>query len=271
MTDDERQAQSKLDPGSVSDVGLPDPVEATPSAPDPVPDLAPGPDQREAQVKAVRLSAPSLASDAVPAEPAEAPGPDERTAQVKAVSPRLALPLESPPPPRVASLPPAPPPAPTPPPPPPPTPPPPPAPASAGAVSAATAVSSVPQGEAGDGEADFDDDVLEVEIPLTLADRLRRLSPALVLLSIGSLGSLVFLALAMTSHTTPVPVLLSSAVVTGLAFAVDAVVASFMTWHAGQDGEARKALLLAVVGGMSAVIAAAAFAGTLILALLLSS
>ena len=82
---------------------------------------------------------------------------------------------------------------------------------------------------------------------------------------------IVFLAFAITSHTTPVPVLLSSAVVTGLAFAVDAVVASFMTWHAGQDGEARKALLLAVVGGMSAVIAAGAFAGTLILVLLLGS
>jgi hypothetical protein len=152
----------------------------------------------------------------------------------------------------------------------------PPAPASAGAESVATAVSPAPQddagaSEAGDDEADFDDDVLEAEIPLTLADRLRRLSPALVLLSIGSIGSLVFLAFAMTSHTTPVPVLLSSAVVTGLAFAVDAVVASFMTWHAGQDGEARKALLLAVVGGTSAVIAAGAFAGTLILVLLLSS
>jgi hypothetical protein len=73
----------------------------------------------------------------------------------------------------------------------------------------------------------------------------------------------------MTSHTTPVPVLLSSAVVTGLAFGVDAVVASFMTWHAGQNGEGGKALLLALVGGMSAVIAAGAFAGTLILALLL--
>ena len=67
------------------------------------------------------------------------------------------------------------------------------------------------------------------------------------------------------------PVLLSSAVVTGLAFAVDAVVASFMTWHAGQNGEGGKALLLALIGGMSAVIAAGAFAGTLVLALLLSS
>ena len=241
MSDDERQAQSKFHPPAVAGTGLTGPIEATPSAPDALPD----------------------------ALPAEAPDPDERAAQVKAVSPSVASPVGPPTPP--------------------PTPPPaaplprtiPPAPASAGAVSAATAVSRAPQGdagaseagddEAGDDEADFDDDVLEAEIPLTLADRLRRLSPALVLLSIGSIGSLVFLAFAMTSHTTPVPVLLSSAVVTGLAFTVDAVVASFMTWHSGQDGEARKALLLAVVGGMSAVIAAGAFAGTLILVLLLGS
>ena len=240
MSDDERQAQSKFHPPAVAGTGLTGPIEATPSAPD--------------------------------ALPAEAPDPDERAAQVKAVSPSVASPAGPPSPPRVA--PPSPPPEP-----PRAAPPPrtiPPAPASAGAASAATAVSRAPQGDAdasdaGDDEADFDDDVLEAEIPLTLADRLRRLSPALVLLSIGSIGSLVFLAFAMTSHTTPVPVLLSSAVVTGLAFAVDAVVASFMTWHAGQDGEARKALLLAVVGGTSAVIAAGAFAGTLILMLLLSS
>jgi hypothetical protein len=209
-------------------------------------------DERQAQSKfhppavaGTGLTGPIEATPATPdAEPAEAPAPDEHAAQVKAVSPSVASP--------------------------------PPAPASAGAVSAATAVSPAPQGaagasEAGDDEADFDEDVLAPEIPVTLADRLRRLSPALVLLSVGSIGSLVFLAFAMTSHTTPVPVLLSSAVVTGLAFTVDAVVASFMTWHAGQDGEARKALLLAVVGGMSAVIAAGAFAGTLILALLLGS
>ena len=239
MSDDERQAQSKFHPRAVAGTGLRGPIEATPATP-----------------------------DAVPAEPAEAPAPDEHAAQVKAVSPSVASPAVPRAAPPVASVATAVSPA-----------PPstiPPTPASAGTVWAATAVSPAPQGaagasEAGDDEADFDEDVLAPEIPVTLADRLRHLSPALVLLSIGSIGSLVFLAFAMTSHTTPVPVLLSSAVVTGLAFTVDAVVASFMTWHAGQDGEARKALLLAVVGGMSAVIAAGAFAGTLILALLLGS
>jgi hypothetical protein len=145
----------------------------------------------------------------------------------------------------------------------------PPVPAPPAAVPAAN------QDDAADASAD-DEAVLdgavaddEAEIPLTFADRLRRLSPALVILSILPIGSLAFLAFALTSHTTPVPVLLSSAVVTGLAFAVDATVASFMTWRAGQNGEGGKALLLALIGGMSAVVAAGAFAGTLILALLL--
>ena len=300
MSDDERQAQSKFHPPAVAGTGVTGPIEATPAtpdaeptepaeapdpdervapdtapdaAPDAVPAEAPASDERVAQVKAV---SPSVAPPAgppspprvAPPVPAEAPAPDEHAAQVKAVSPSVASPAVPRAAPPVASVATAVSPA-----------PPstiPPTPASAGTVWAATAVSPAPQGDAGaseadDDEADFDDDVLAPEIPVTLADRLRRLSPALVLLSIGSIGSLVFLAFAMTSHTTPVPVLLSSAVVTGLAFTVDAVVASFMTWHAGQDGEARKALLLAVVGGMSAVIAAGAFAGTLILALLLGS
>jgi len=121
-------------------------------------------------------------------------------------------------------------------------------------------------------DADFDDaDFDDVEPRRTFAERLRRISPALVMLSILSLGSLAFLAFAMTSHTTPVPVLLSSAVVTGLAFTVDAVVSSYMTYRAGKNGDAGKALALAVVGGIAAVIAAGAFAGTLILVLLIKS
>jgi hypothetical protein len=134
----------------------------------------------------------------------------------------------------------------------------------------------VPAEAALEDDADYDDAAEdsaddEPEIPLTFADRLRRLSPPLVILSILSIGSLVFLALAMTSHTTPVPVLLSSAVVVGLAFTVDTVVASFMTWRAGQNGDGGRALLLALIGGTSAVIAAGAYAGTLILVLLLKS
>jgi hypothetical protein len=134
-----------------------------------------------------------------------------------------------------------------------------------------------PEEDADADDADFDDELDAddaddiAEANRTLVERLRRISPAFVMLSILSLGSVAFLAFAMTSHTTPVPVLLSSAVVTGLAFAVDAAVASYLTFRAGQNGDAGKALMLAVVGGTAAVVAAGAFAGTLILVLLIKS
>jgi len=253
MSDDESQSQRKFDPPTVTGTGLTDPAAA--GEEDAVPEALDSND-RPAQVKAV---APFVAEPAgLPAEkPAAVPAEVaiDRATQVKAVAPFVAPP-NRPHAPSAAG---------------------PAAPPVAAPPVAAPPPAYVPAepalGDDIDDDSDYDEDSAddEPDIPLTFADRLRRLSPALVILSILSIGSLVFLAFAMTSHTTPVPVLLSSAVVTGLAFAVDAVVASFMTWHAGQNGEGGKALLLALIGGMSAVIAAGAFAGTLVLALLLSS
>ena len=119
--------------------------------------------------------------------------------------------------------------------------------------------------------ADLDSDYEAQEHPPTLAARLRRLSPVPVLLTLGSIGSLVFLGLAMTSHTTPVAVLMSAGVVVGLIFGANAVVASIGTWRATQDGESGRALLLAAVGGTSAVISATALAALLVMVLLLNS
>ena len=119
--------------------------------------------------------------------------------------------------------------------------------------------------------ANLESDYVEDEHPWTLAARLRRLSPATVLLTLGSIGSLLFLGLAMTSHTTPVAVLMSAGVVVGLIFGVNAVVASIGTWRATQEGESGRALLLAAVGGTSAVISAVALAALLVMVLLLNS
>ena len=118
------------------------------------------------------------------------------------------------------------------------------------------------------GDSALDD---EPAPPLTLRDRLRRLSPVFVTMIVGSIGSTVFLALAVTSHTTPVAVLVGAAVVTTLVFALDAVMCTAVTYRAGQDEEAGRALLFAVLGGISAVICALAMAGTLILILVLNS
>jgi hypothetical protein len=127
---------------------------------------------------------------------------------------------------------------------------------------------AAPGAEAEDDEDDEDD---AEDMPLTLADRLRRLQPAPVLLTAGSIGSLVFLLRAVTSHTTPVAVLLSAAVVTGLIFAVDAVISSRGTWRASQNGETREAFVLALVGGVSTLVSFAAFAGMLVMILVLNS
>jgi hypothetical protein len=122
-------------------------------------------------------------------------------------------------------------------------------------------------GPAADGEDEVDDDV---EPLLTLADRLRRLSPALVILTAGSIGSLLFMARAVTSHTTPVAVLMSAGVVTGLIFGADSVIASVATYRAAQNGEGGRAVLLALVGGVSAVVCAGALAGTAVMILVLN-
>jgi hypothetical protein len=283
MSDEERQAQSKLDPPVAFGTGLTRPIEDAPSDPDvvlaeaPDPDVvlaeAPDSDERAAQVKAVPPyvaspaavpptsagATPVPALGATPASAGATPVPalaatPVPAAQVKAVTPAVVSAAVSPASGHVeAASPPAA--VPT---------------ATAPSPAPIVAATLVPAEAAHEDDADYDDAAEDEAGPrLTFADRLRHLSPPLVILSILSIGSLVFLALAITSHTTPVPVLLSSAVVTGLAFAVDAVVASFMTWRAGQNGQGGKALLLALVGGTSAVIAAGAFAGTLILALLL--
>lgn len=118
-----------------------------------------------------------------------------------------------------------------------------------------------------DEEAYADD---EDELQMTFAERLRRLPPALVILTAGSLGSLVFLILGVTSHTTPVPVLMSAGVVTGLTFGADAVISSVATWKAATNGESGRAVLLALVGGISSVVSLGAFAGLVVMILMLS-
>ena len=117
------------------------------------------------------------------------------------------------------------------------------------------------------GDSAFDD---RPASPLTLKDRLRRISPVYVTLAVVSIGSVIFLSLAMTSHTTPIAVLLSAGVVTFLAFGLDAAICSVASYGAGQRDEAGRALLFALLGGVSAVICALSMAGTLIMILVLA-
>jgi hypothetical protein len=64
---------------------------------------------------------------------------------------------------------------------------------------------------------------------------------------------------------------MSAAVVTGLIFGADSVISSVGMYRAGHDGEGGRAVLLALVGGVSAVICAGAFAGMAVMILVLNS
>jgi hypothetical protein len=125
---------------------------------------------------------------------------------------------------------------------------------------------AVPGDDAGE-DSDFEED----DMAPSMIERVRRLQPAPVVLTAGSLGSLAFLLMSVTSHTTPLGVLLSAAVVTGLIFGADAIVASRATWRASQGGETGTAFLLAFIGGISSLISLGALAGTLVMVLVINS
>ena len=120
-------------------------------------------------------------------------------------------------------------------------------------------------------DLDQDEDEEYEDLPPTLTDRIRGLKPAPVILGLASIGSVVFLLRAMTSHTTPVPVLLSAGVVAALVFGIDAGVTAVAVFRSGQEGRTGRALLLALLGGFSALVGAGAFSGVLVMVLVLNS
>jgi hypothetical protein len=104
---------------------------------------------------------------------------------------------------------------------------------------------------------------------LSLAERLRRTPPALVILAVAAFGSTGFLFYELASRTAPIAVLSSAAFVTGLCYVAITVVCAVATYRSTSDGRTWWALLLAFVGGTAAIIAAMSFAGGLVLVLTL--
>jgi hypothetical protein len=101
-------------------------------------------------------------------------------------------------------------------------------------------------------------------------DRIRRLPPAITLLTLASMGSIVFMMIAVTGHTTPVAVLLSAGVITGLIFATDAALAGHACWSAAVDGQAGRATLLAGVSFVFMLVCAGNLAAVTIMILVLN-
>jgi hypothetical protein len=104
---------------------------------------------------------------------------------------------------------------------------------------------------------------------LSLAERLRRTPPALVILALAAFGSTGFLFYELASRTAPIAVLSSAAFVTGLCYVAITVVCAVATYRSSSDGRTWLALVLAFIGGTAAIIAAMSFAGGLVLVLTL--
>jgi hypothetical protein len=97
-----------------------------------------------------------------------------------------------------------------------------------------------------------------------------RVTPTRVALAIALVGSLAYLAFAITVRdASQIPMLSSGAAVLGFVFAALAALGVMGTWRAGVDGLSRRAFVLATLSGVAAMIAAGCFAAAIVLGLVL--
>ena len=96
-----------------------------------------------------------------------------------------------------------------------------------------------------------------------------RLTPGIVFLAIAIVGSVAFALYAVTVRdASQIPLLAAGAAVCGIAFIALAAYALRATWRAGVDGRTGRAFLVAIGGGIAAIIGAGFVAGAIILFLL---
>ena len=96
-----------------------------------------------------------------------------------------------------------------------------------------------------------------------------RVTPLRVTLTVALLGSLAFMAYAVTVRDElQVPLLASGSAVLGLVFAALAITGAMGTLSAAREERGRDAMLYALGGGIAAVIASGAFAAATIFGLL---
>jgi hypothetical protein len=94
------------------------------------------------------------------------------------------------------------------------------------------------------------------------------LTPTRVTLGVALFGSAAFLAYAITVRdASQIPLLSSGAAVLGIVFSALAVAGVTSTLQASRAGENARAFVMAILGGVAAVIAAACFSSAAILAL----
>lgn len=97
----------------------------------------------------------------------------------------------------------------------------------------------------------------------------RRVTPGAVMVAIALGGSAIFALFTITVRdASQIPLLASGAAVLGIAFCALAAYSARATWHAGIQGRDRRAIGLALGGGIAAMIGAACLGGAIILFML---
>jgi hypothetical protein len=95
-----------------------------------------------------------------------------------------------------------------------------------------------------------------------------RITPVRVVLALALVGSLAYVAFAVSvRETAQLPLLSSGAAVLGIAFMALAVSGFLGIRQAGYEGRDRRAVLLALLGGLSAIIGFGCFATAIVLAM----
>ena len=98
------------------------------------------------------------------------------------------------------------------------------------------------------------------------------ISPGVIILVIALVLSIGYAVYALTVRdTSQIPLLASGAVVVGIAFGAFALYALSAVWRAGVEGRGGRAILLGVVGGGAAMVAAGCVAGAIVLFMLAGS
>lgn len=94
----------------------------------------------------------------------------------------------------------------------------------------------------------------------------RRISPGLVFIGVALFGAIAYILFAITVRdASQIPLLASGAVVLAIVFGALAVYCLRATWRAGVESRSGRALLIALIGGGAAMVAAGCLAGAFIL------
>jgi hypothetical protein len=94
-------------------------------------------------------------------------------------------------------------------------------------------------------------------------------TPTLVMLVVAVVGSLAFLAYALTvRESTQIPLLAAGLAVLGIVFGALAVSGAIATYQAGSAGRSIRAMGLAILGGIASIISLLCFAGAVLGAML---